>query len=373
MRRVVQLLKWIFVGLLILVPFGTKANGYYDVNAFYKHSEAINQLTDQGVISGYSDGSYRPENQINRAEFLKVVVEAVFSPAEINNCLNQYTQSNWSYTFYPDVPAGVWYAKYICTATVHQIINGYPDGTFKPANPINFAESLKVILNTYRIDTSRVRFVKNPLLLTQSNDWFVGYFSYAFNKELINTKKFYHPAQIMRRGEMAEVIYRLNSLQHTNESRFSPTSTAYSDEYTITIPTLNIIELKVTVADPYNANNALDVLKDGLGHYLFNPGAGHKFVIFGHSSGYSWDTSQYKQVLRQINQLRAGDRIYINYQERGFVYEVRSSDVMPAQALPSIMEDDGYEQLAMYTCWPPNSISKRYVIYADPVSTMNNG
>ena len=267
--------------------------------------------------------------------------------------------------FFPDVSLSQWFAKYICTAKTNNVIGGYPDSTFRPSNTINFAEGLKVILDSYGVELGRIRVVENKLLHINKNDWFAPYFSYAHNKNLINREKFYHPAQNMTRGEMAEIIYRLETIKKNGGGEFKETKTHHSNEYKITIPRLNIIDLNVSFADPYNAKNAMDVLKNGLGHYLAPPGGGKRLVIFGHSSGYSWDNSAYKTILRQIDKIQTGDLIYINYHEKGYVYRVYKEEVLPAEQLTFIMKDPGAEDLALYTCWPPDSIQKRYVVYAE--------
>ena len=109
------------------------------------------------------------------------------------------------------------------------------------------------------------------------------------------------------------------------------------------------------------------VLHEGMGQYLSPPGSGHKMVLFGHSSGYSWDHSPYKYILTKIDRLQTGDFIYINYQEKGYAYQVSQKEIRPATDMASVMEDYGYEEMALYTCWPPNGISKRYVVYATPI------
>jgi LPXTG-site transpeptidase (sortase) family protein len=164
----------------------------------------------------------------------------------------------------------------------------------------------------------------------------------------------------MTRGELAEVLYRLNLVLDGNLDKFRDTTQPTSNEYTITIPKLNIIDLNVSFANPHNSQSALDVLKYGLGHYLATPGSGQKMVLFGHSSGYGWDNSNYKQVLRQIDKLDTGDKIYVNYHEKGYVYQIFNKEVMSATLLEAVMKDYGYEEMALYTCWPPDSVSHRY-------------
>ncbi len=224
-----------------------------------------------------------------------------------------------------------------------------------------------MIIETYSVDVRRIRFTERPLLYVRGNDWFARYFEYAYDANLINRKKFYHPARQMTRGDFVEILYRLKTIKEEGLSQFPVRAGALSNEYTMTIPRLNLIDINVSFADPYNARNALTVLKNGLGHYLSPPGSGEKMVLFGHSSGYNWDSSSFKQVLRQIDQLKVGDMIYINYEERGYAYQIRNQEILPANKLNTVMNDYGYEELAMYTCWPPDSVSHRYVVYAAPV------
>jgi LPXTG-site transpeptidase (sortase) family protein len=163
-----------------------------------------------------------------------------------------------------------------------------------------------------------------------------------------------------------ELLYRTKFISEKGLNSY-PQIPTDSDEYTITIPKLNIYNLNVSFADPYDHDGSLSVLKDGLGHYLSPPGSGHKMVLFGHSSGYSWDHSPYKTILTQINRLELGDMIYVNYREKGYIYQVVRSEIRPANDMNPVMQDLDTEELALYTCWPPNGISKRYVIYADPL------
>ena len=373
--RFFQSLKKFGLFCLILLMFSSVflyipqagARSFADVPSYYKHRQAISHLSNLGIIDGYLDGSFQPQRSMSRAEAIKLLVAANFDQTSISQALGWHQERNhWYATFY-DVPTEDWFAPYVELAYQNGIVEGYLDGNFKPHKTINFAESLKIILLANNVDTSRIRFNEAPLLYVKGGDWFARYFGYAYNKNLINREKFYHPAQPMTRGEFAEILYRLKTIQTNGLQAFQANSSAYSDEYTITIPSLNIVNVNVSFADPYSSDRAIGVLKGGMGHYLSPPGSGRKMVLFGHSSGYSWDNSSYKHLLRQIDRIKVNDLIYINYKEKGHIYRVRKEEVMPANQLNKIMKDYGYEEVAMYTCWPPDSISHRYVVYAGKI------
>lgn len=98
----------------------------------HPYEDAIQSLTDAGVIGGHPDGTYKPNDNVNRAEFLKIVVGASVENVGIGgNC-------------FPDVLTD-WYAKYVCYGKNAGIVQGYPDGYFKPTQNVNYVEALKML------------------------------------------------------------------------------------------------------------------------------------------------------------------------------------------------------------------------------------
>ena len=109
-----------------------QTNPYSDVEGDKWYNNAISTLTNAGILTGYEDGSFRPDAPISRAEF--AAMSARFSDAE-------YSGSNG----FSDVSDSHWAAKYIALAQHLGWIDGYPDGTFKPEQEITRAESMKLI------------------------------------------------------------------------------------------------------------------------------------------------------------------------------------------------------------------------------------
>lgn len=356
----------LFYGLFVLFLFSSappfaRAADFTDIKPIHKYSEAIHHLSTIGMIKGYSDGSFRPERTISREEAVKLITLANHPALDL---------STTEPAPFPDIEPDRWSAPYINWGYQAGIINGYPDGYFQPKKTINFAEGLKIILESFELDLQQPPYRDRPLIHMDADDWYAAYFNYAYEKNLINRQKYYHPKKNMSRGEFCEILYRLKIVQNLKLRTFPLQAEKTSDEYTITIPTLNIIDLNVSFADLYNTSQALSVLKDGLGHYLSPPDKGERMIVFGHSSGYQWDNSNYKQILRHIDQLKEGDRIYINYKEKGYAYEINEREILPANQLNKIITSEDHNQsLALYTCWPPDQISHRYVIYATPLNS----
>lgn len=92
----------------------------------------IQEFLDKGYVNGYGDGTFRPDNSITRAEFIKIV-NKVFG-------FNQKSQDNFK-----DVSKDKWYYDEVSIAKEAGYINGYEDGTFRPNDEITREEMAKII------------------------------------------------------------------------------------------------------------------------------------------------------------------------------------------------------------------------------------
>ena len=104
----------------------TYSNTFTDVPKGYWAANYIGYMQQFGIITGYSDGSFRPDAPVTRAEF-----------AAIASRFEKLTEGSKSFT---DVPNTYWATRYINFAATRGWVTGYSDGTFKPENPITRAE-----------------------------------------------------------------------------------------------------------------------------------------------------------------------------------------------------------------------------------------
>src|SRR5665213_684554 len=125
---------------------------FTDVPASSPYYQAIEYLRTQNVVKGYIDGTYRPDTSINRAEFVNFIVNPlILDTNSMSGCLNANLPDSATTVFFPDVPRDSWYATDVCFAKIKNLINGYPDGTYGPANSINFVEAAKIISNVFSL------------------------------------------------------------------------------------------------------------------------------------------------------------------------------------------------------------------------------
>lgn len=104
----------------------TYSNTFSDVPKGCWAANYIGYMQQFGIITGYSDGSFRPDAPVTRAEF-----------ATIASRFEKLTEGSKSFT---DVPDTYWAARYIDFAATRGWVTGYSDGTFKPEDPITRAE-----------------------------------------------------------------------------------------------------------------------------------------------------------------------------------------------------------------------------------------
>lgn len=188
----------LFTGMLIFSLLASSfvsaleatAATFSDVGYDNGNYAAIEYLKGEGVVKGYEDGSYKPVNKINRAEFLKIVMEASGKKSEGENC-------------YGDV-RNAWYAGYVCAATELGLVNGYPDGYFRPEREINFAEAAKIIVNTMGLELDESRG------LEKDDEWYERYVvSLEIGSAIPGSVNSFD--QRVTRGEMAEIIWRIKA------------------------------------------------------------------------------------------------------------------------------------------------------------------
>lgn len=101
---------------------------------FYRY---IQYLARRGVVSGYSDGTFRPEEQVRRGEFAKMIVRGLGITPDAND---------YPFATFSDVPRSHAFYAYIEYLASHGIVGGYSDGTFRPDEPITRGQIAKIVV-----------------------------------------------------------------------------------------------------------------------------------------------------------------------------------------------------------------------------------
>jgi len=172
---------------------------FQDIDRLNPNFASISYIKEKHIVNGYRDGTFRPQNKINRAEFTKIIIGAKFSKSIINNCQLDTLK-------FPDIDKGFWYAPYICIAKQYGIINGYPDGKFRPNRDITFIEASKIISQTFEYSVQK------------KDIWYEGFVLALESRKAIpnSISSLNHN---ITRGEMAEMIFRLKKHIITSPSK----------------------------------------------------------------------------------------------------------------------------------------------------------
>lgn len=187
-------MKKYFLGVLFSAIFSffsfTQAE-FSDVTEETKYKTAIEYLQEKNIVKGDGEtGYFRPYSTINRAEFLKIVLEA--SKQEI-------LESDLDSSCFPDIAGDEWFSKYVCYAKEKGFVKGRGDGKFYPADEITFVEAAKIMVEVLDIETPDVK---------EGVEWYEKYV-----KALTETKK--APRTVtsfdykVKRNDMAEMVWRV--------------------------------------------------------------------------------------------------------------------------------------------------------------------
>lgn len=132
-------LKKVLALVVVCAMFFTMSSfAFIDVDENASYLEAVTMLSKLGIINGYEDGTFLPDNTITRAEVAKVLVCALDAADQAKGMVNENT--------FTDVPADHWAAGYINYAANFGIINGRGNGIFDPEAPVTYEEVVKMIV-----------------------------------------------------------------------------------------------------------------------------------------------------------------------------------------------------------------------------------
>ena len=152
----------------------------------HQYATAIDYLREKAIVQGYDDGSYKPDSQINRAEFMKIVMGEKYKDelqATMSDCFSDVAKD--------------WYAAYVCLGKTKGIISGYDDGAFRPGQNISFVEAAKILANVYGLELGE-----------DGYNWYEKYV-YALQNDSYIPSSISTLSKPITRAEMAELIWRI--------------------------------------------------------------------------------------------------------------------------------------------------------------------
>lgn len=180
----------------IFLPTGTESYGassFRDIKGHWAE-QYIETAVAQGIIKGYTDGRFLPDEKVSRAEFISM----------INRALGNTSAGSIRFS---DVSSGAWYYNDVAKAVTAGFVSGFDDGTFRPNHKITRQEAavmLARIIPTYGYSTNLARFADYRSIA----DWAYTAMSKVSGKGYISgyTDGRIHPLDSLTRAQAAKII-----------------------------------------------------------------------------------------------------------------------------------------------------------------------
>ncbi len=201
---------FIFLTLFILSTVAAYAGTFPDVDSEHENYNAIEYLFDHDVIHGYESGDFGPEDPVNRAAAIKIIAGAFGVAFD-----GEYE------ILFPDVIKEDWFFPYVMGGHAANVIDGYPEGDFRPDNTVNLAETLKMMViaadSALPLEVNEQVFGDVP-----QNEWYSFHAYYARENNILMADDYgmVYPDQPMTRAAFSEVIYRLMFVEGNDGEAF---------------------------------------------------------------------------------------------------------------------------------------------------------
>lgn len=178
---------------------GAPPSRFADVKGYWA-AGYIEALADRGLIKGYEDGSFRPNETINRAQFAAMVAASF-----------KDRPRRQSATRFIDVPGNHWASNAIAQAQRQGFISGYPDQTFRPEQPMVRVQAMVAVAQGLSLPPAPANVLSRYRDRAQIPSYATDAMAAATQQKLVvNHPRAdqLRPLDSMTRGEVTTLIYR---------------------------------------------------------------------------------------------------------------------------------------------------------------------
>lgn len=268
MRKLLAIASILFFSVTLCFAFSDTAN--------YEFEDSVSELSKEGILSGYSDGTFRPDSKITRAEFIKVVVATTGNTPAGGDCFNDVGEE--------------WFAKYVCYAKTSGWVKGHSDGNFLPNDEITLIEALKILVSAFDIETI------DPV----GAEWYSASLETLAGQNAIPDTLHYY-SEDLTRGETAELVWRIkedkDELSATTLDEFK--GPICNDSQAESYDNIDMDKVRSTWLTWYNSARA----DNGLSAYVYN--------VQLDRTAFIW--SDYSRSRGYIDHKRVGQTAYYDY------------------------------------------------------------
>lgn len=159
--------------VLTCVSIPAMAAGSFSDITDEKVATAVDKLVAYKIITGYEDGTFRPDNQITRAEFAAIVTR-MKGVAD-----NLPTDSVTGFSDLDNDASRAWARPYVKAAVDLKIINGFEDGTFRAGEPVTYEQAVKMLVCAVGYEVVAQSEYNKALVSNPNATWSAGYIAAA--------------------------------------------------------------------------------------------------------------------------------------------------------------------------------------------------
>lgn len=219
------------MGVLVsspMVSYAEQTAPFNDIQVGSPYFVQVNFLRENGIVKGYDDNTFRPDQAINRAEAAILLKKALIDFGNKKNTPSEKKTFTMELT---DVPKTHWAYEAIKELAQKSIINRKAK-TFRPSDTINLAEAVKMTIKAEQIYDPSLTIpsdAKSPFKDMKGTEWFAPYIELANTKTMLvySTKMNIHPDEKMTRGSFVDLMYR--AIKTREPGHFFGRGTFYSD------------------------------------------------------------------------------------------------------------------------------------------------
>ena len=266
--KILKRLFSVFVvcAMLMSLTGGAYAGAFSDVSDSHQYEDAISSLVSLGLLAGYEDGTFRPDNTITRAEFAAVMTRALGMEAYISNI----DVSDVFTDMKNEDGSNHWSSGYVKFAYDKEIISGMGDGTFAPDSPVTYEQAMKMVVCTLGYGESAV----------ENGGWPQGYLSVGTEIGLTKNAVLSPSSSPATRGIVAQLVFNALNVDLVEKNA---TGTSVSGGKTLLKDKLKVNEFKNYMITNVDGETTINSSASGIkkGEILLEQGEKQLVVSYG--------------------------------------------------------------------------------------------
>lgn len=290
-----------FFALLLSVPITAMA--YNDIEPGTELDKATAALTEYGVLNGYGDGNFKPDNDVTRAEMCKMI-NVLFNFTDVGS--NDFT----------DVKPSDWFYTQVLIANEYEYITGYPDNTFGGNKNVT-REQASVIINRL---TPLIAIENTVTITDEVSAWATDAVQMIANHKLLQCDENgrFRAKENLKRGELALLLYRFIPVEkNTYEVGYKGTNAEIAIENAVILANLKAAVKDIESVQFYeNEQPIIDAVLVGLNGTIDAGMNGQlinkQYVVKNYLKEIKFARSTYKSMTDEEKALFHGNLVELN-------------------------------------------------------------